>query len=322
MKKTMKHLLLRMLAFTMALMCLTVPSMAELVRPEIVNRQTDAKAPWPFEENEDLLEIWFPQMINCDAALIHYQDQYILIDCCSKAYAKRLLILLDGLGVTKIDAIYNTHPHHDHLLGFAQIADHVQVGELALGFPADTTKHSTEAVAEAEKRGIPVTYFADGDEITIGPAKIKIYMKGDEDWSLNNRSAMMRLVDGDCSILFAADMEKKALDRAVETIPAEELRSDILKHPHHGLTVLTDAFAQAVAPQLSIITNNTRVTDTTYNLRLRKIPYIYTSSGYTHLVTNGESWFVEVVKAEKMQAAQKAFLKDPSNVAQWIPSNP
>ncbi len=322
MKKAIKHLLLRILVFTMALMCLTVPSMAELVRSEIVNRQTDPTAPWPFEENEDLLEIWFPQMINCDAALIHYQDQYILIDCCSKSYAKRLLILLDGLGVTKVDAIYNTHPHHDHLLGFAQIADHVQVGKLVLGFPADTTKHATEAVEEAEKRGIPVTYFADGDEITIGPATMKIYMKGDEDWSLNNRSAMMRLVDGDCSILFTADMEKKALDRAVETIPAEELRSDILKHPHHGLTVLTDAFAQAVAPQLSIITNNTRVTDTTYNLRLRKIPYIYTSSGYTHLVTNGESWFVEVVKAEKMQAAQKAFLKDSSNVTQWIPSNP
>ncbi len=322
MKKTIKHLLLRILVFTMALMCLTVPSMAELVRSEIVNRQTDPTAPWPFEENADLLEIWFPQMINCDAALIHYQDQYILIDCCSKSYAKRLLILLDGLGVTKVDAIYNTHPHHDHLLGFAQIADHVQVGKLVLGFPADTTKHAAEAVEEAEKRGIPVTYFADGDEITIGPATMKIYMKGDEDWSLNNRSAMMRLVDGDCSILFTADMEKKALDRAVETIPAEELRSDILKHPHHGLTVLTDTFAQAVAPQLSIITNNTRVTDTTYNLRLRKIPYIYTSSGYTHLVTNGESWFVEVVKAEKMQAAQKAFLKDSSNVTQWIPSNP
>ncbi len=324
MKTAFKSFFLRAMAFALVIMCLPLAALADsdLVRAEIVNRQTDPKAPWPFDEDADLLEIWLPQMINCDAALIHYGDQYILIDCCSKSYAKRLLILLDGLGVTKIDTIYNTHPHNDHILGFAAVADHVSVGELALCFPSDETKHSREAVAEAEKRDIPVTYFGDGDEITIGPATIKVYMKGDADWSLNNRSAMMRLVDGDCSILFAADMEKKALDRAVEVIPAEELRSDILKHPHHGLTILPDAFTDAVQPQLSIITNNTRVTDTTYKLRLKHIPYIYCSSGYTHMVTDGETWFVEVVKAEKMQAAQKAFLKDPANVTTWIPSNP
>ena len=135
MKTAPKRFFLRVMTFIMALMCLSFSALAdsEVVRAEIVNRQTDPNAAWPFDEDADLLEIWFPQMINCDAALIHYGDQYILIDCCSKSYAKRLLILLDGLGVTKIDAIYNTHPHNDHILGFAAVADHVTVGELEIG---------------------------------------------------------------------------------------------------------------------------------------------------------------------------------------------
>ena len=317
-----KNFFHRLIALALAAWCAAFPALSQQAESVIVNRQQDAAAPWPFAENAELLEVWFPQMINCDAALLRYGDEVILIDCCSESYAKRLLVLLDGLGITHIRTIYNTHPHHDHLLGFMQVADHVQVDELAVCFPEDTNDRMKTAVAAAAERNIPVTHYGDGDIIHIGPAMLDVYQRADDDWSINNRSAMMRLKMGERTMLFTADMEKKALDRAVETIPVQELQSDILKHPHHGLTLLNDDFAGAVQPLLSIITNNTRAQKACYDLRLRKIPYIYTSSGYTHLVTDGAIWFVEVVPAEDMQAAQKAFQQDPMHTSTWIPSQP
>lgn len=317
-----KQLLLRLaaLALTLLMAWPSVLALAEDAPPVLVSRVDDPAAPWPFAGDAELLEVWFPQMINCDAALIRCGGEDVLIDCCSKAYAKRLLILLDGLGISEIRTIYNTHPHHDHLLGFAQVADHVHVGELAVCFPEDETDRMVEAVAEAAARQIPVTHFADGDVLRVGGAEIAVFLKGEDDWGLNDRSAMMRLEYGWRSMLFTADMQKQALTRAVEAVDPALLKADIMKYPHHGLTLLTDAFAQAVSPLLCIVTNNTRPSDALYRLRLRHIPYIITSRGYTHLVTDGVTWLVEIIPADDMLAAQKAYLADPQSVTTWSPS--
>lgn len=313
----------RLLALTLALMCAWMPALAletEAEKPILISRMDDPDAPWPFAEDAELLEVWFPQMINCDTALIRCGGEDVLIDCASKSYAKRLLILLDGLGVSSIRTIYNSHPHHDHLLGFDQVAAHVAVGELAVCFPEDENERIIEAVQAAEARNVPVTHFADGDVLRVGGAEITVFLRGDEGWSLNNRSAMMRLQFGQRTMLFTADMEKQALVRAVEDIDPALLKADIMKYPHHGLTLLTDEFAAAVSPLLCIVTNNTRPSKTYYDLRLRKLPYTITSRGYTHLVTDGETWFAEIIPADEMIAAQKAYLADPQSVTTWSPS--
>lgn len=322
MRKQLLRRLWRLAALALALLAAwpSAPALGEDVPPVLVSRVDDPSAPWPFAEDAELLEVWFPQMINCDAALIRCGGEDVLIDCCSKSYAKRLLILLDGLGISEIRTIYNTHPHHDHLLGFAQVADHVQVGELAVCFPENETDRMVEAVADAAARQVPVTHFADGDVLKVGGAEITVFLKGDDAWALNDRSAMMRLEFGQRSMLFTADMQKQALARAVEAVDPALLKADIMKYPHHGLTLLSEEFAQAVSPLLCIVTNNTRPSTALYRLRLKRIPYIITSRGYTHLVTDGTTWFVEIILADDMIAAQKAYLADPQSVTTWSPS--
>lgn len=316
---TLIRRLAAMLALLLSLACAMAP-MAWAESPVLVDRMADPEAPWPFAEDAELLEVWFPQMIDCDAALIRCGGEDVLIDCASKAYAKRLLTLLDGLGISAIRTIYNTHPHHDHLLGFDQVAAHVAVGELAVCFPEDENERMVEALQAAQARGVPVTHYADGDILRVGGAEITVFLRGDPEWSVNNRSAMMRLQFGQRVMLFTADMEKQALIRAVEDIDPALLKADIMKYPHHGLTLLSDEFAAAVSPLLCVVTNNLRPSKTYYDLRLRKLAYTITSRGYTHLVTDGETWLAEIIPAEEMLAAQQAYLADHQSVATWSPS--
>lgn len=287
MKKMMLWLLMILLAAGSA--------MAE--RPVLVDRinSPEEHADFAFEEGAPLLEILFPQILDVDAAVLRCGDEVVLIDCASKKYAQRVINLLNQMGVTEVDAIINSHPHYDHLQGLEMIAQAVTVKELRACFPAETTTHMQTALDVCAKYGIPVTYFADGTQWNIGGAVIDVWMKGDDEWDLNNRSAVMRMQLGERTALFMADAEFKLQKRLVEVMPAELLDTDILKYPHHGMEALDPGFFEKVTPLFAVMTNNggARNKDAKYFLRINSVPFAFTVPGYVCARTDGETWLVE-----------------------------
>ncbi len=252
-----------------------------------------------FPLDAQFLHVWFPIIANADEAVITYGDEVWLIDCGDKAMGLRGAYMLEELGITKIDKLFNSHPHHDHLDGLQATHEAAPVKELLVCFPEDATEAMVNAMAYAESENITVSHYGDGDIFTMGDGKVSLrfFCPQDESLDMNNRSALTLLEYSSRRILFTGDMERFGQASVLTYVKPEELRADIIKYPHHGKTGLLDEFWQAVNPSLAIITNvNVRWAGVDY-LVWKRIPYVFTcaADAYIHLYTDGATWVAERV---------------------------
>lgn len=268
--------------------------------PVLVDRIANPQAAFSFPEDAELLQVIFPNVWDADAELILCGGQAFLIDCGKENQGSRVVGLLKQLGVTHIDKVFNSHPHNDHLLGLKSIAKAVTIGELLFCFPENETKHMPVALSVAKKYDIPVGSYADGDRFEIGSAVIDVWLKGDDNWTLNERSALMRLQFGERTMLFTGDTMQKTQLRLMEVIDHELLDVDIFKYPHHGLSLPDDGFFDLVSPEYVIITNTAgdRTQKVRRYLNQRGVPWATSSPGYVSLTTDGHTWVIERIKNE------------------------
>ena len=284
-------------------LCLAIalpPTVFAADAPVIVDRIADPQAVFSFPEDAELLQVIFPNVWDADAELILCGGQAILIDCGKENQGSRVVGLLRQLGITHLDKVFNSHPHNDHLLGLSAIAKAVTIDELLFCFPENETKHMPVALNVAKKYGIPVGTYADGDRFEFGGAVIDVWLKGDDDWTLNERSAQMRLQFGDRTMLFTGDMMQKTQRRLMKVIDHELLNIDIFKYPHHGLSLPDDEFFDLVSPAYVIITNTAgdRTQKVRRYLNQRGVPWATSSPGYVSLTTDGQTWLIERIKNE------------------------
>ena len=287
----------RILVFLLALM-LAWPVLAEEFPPVLVNRvdDTEAFSGFTFAEDAQLLEVVFPQMLDCDAVLLRCGGETILVDACKKAYAERIVNMCSQLGITRIDRVYNTHPHEDHIGGFREIIKEIEIGELWICFPEDYNNHMKLAVNAAKKAGIPVHTYADGDTFTVGGAVVEVWKLEGKSSEMNDCSAQMKVTFGGRTMLLAADLQQNGQQKMVE-LHGEALDADILKYPHHGIEVLREDYMKAVSPLFMVITNNHRQTAgwKWIHSGQNTIPYAYTVPNLVHLVTDGTTWIAEKI---------------------------
>ncbi|MGN0777945.1 MAG: ComEC/Rec2 family competence protein [Aristaeellaceae bacterium] len=255
----------------------------------------DAAAAFAFPEGAELLEIIFPQVRDCDAALLRCGGQSILIDCASPAQAWRVTDMLEQLDVTRLDYIINTHPHYDHIGGFGEIADAVAVGGLYISFPENADEQMRQAVQAAASRNVPVRPYGDGDRLTLGDAVMDVWMKYPDTGSLNDCSAVIRVQFGERTALFTADITVRAQKLLMEQVDPALLDIDLLKYPHHGKEGLAKGFLEAMSPRYAVITNNGGVNSRPSRrvLGYAHIPFSVTVPGYVRCVTDGHIWVVD-----------------------------
>ena len=258
-----------------------------------------------FPSDAEFLHVWIPMIANADEAVIIYRDEVFLIDCADKKLASRGADLLRDLGVTKIDKLFNSHPHHDHLGGLQITDEAAPVQEMYICFPADSTETMVEAMAYAAEQDIPVFHYENGDVFTMGDGEVtlKFYwpvVESDnpkELLDMNNSSAQTLLQYGSRRMLFTADLEIPGQKVLMEQFPAEDLRAEIIKYPHHGKSGLYEDYFRAVKPSLAVITNIYVKWSGKEYLTARGVPWLFTCSTdtYLHLYTDGATWVVERV---------------------------
>ncbi len=291
-------MLKRILALLLMLV-MFVPAFAEeRALPVVINRVDDleAHADFAFAEDAPLLEIIFPQMVDCDAVLLRCGGETMLVDACKQAYSERIVNLCKQLGVTRIDRVVNTHPHEDHIGGFRDVVKEIEVGELWICFPEDYNNHMKSAVNAAKRAGIPIKSYTDGDVFTLGGATIQVWKLEGKIGEMNDCSAQMMVTFGERTMLLAADLQQNGQQKMVE-LHCEELDADILKYPHHGIEVLREDYMAAVSPLFLVITNNHRQTAGWKWIHSDKntIPYAYTVPNLVHLTTDGTTWIAEKI---------------------------
>lgn len=289
----------RRIAALLMVLVLLAGAMAEEAAPVLIDwvNAPEEYADFAFAEDAELLEVIFPQILNCDAIFLRCGGETMLVDCATQGQAVRIVNMCKQLGITHIDRVVNTHPHEDHIGGFRDLIKSIDVGELWLCFPENYNNHITKAVGYAEKAGIPVKTYADGDVLTLGGATIEVWKLDGTKSELNNCSAQMKLTYGERTFLMAADLQGDGQARMVE-LHGDALDADILKYPHHGIEVLREDYLAAVSPLMVVVTNNHRQTTGWKWIMKAGIPYAYTVPNFVHLTTDGTTWLAEKIVSD------------------------
>ena len=259
-----------------------------------------------FQRGKKLLEIWFPNIKDADEAVLTYDGQVYMIDCGDERAAARGAVLLTQLGITKIDLLFNTHLHHDHINGLAITDDTAKVAALKICFPPESTESGLRMLETARERNIPITEYKNGDVFKMGDGAVTLtfLMNSDPELDMNSRSAVTLVKYGERTILFTADMEKPGQEALLKQIDPSILKCDILKYPHHAKNALTEEFFYALDMKLAVVTSVHGRDDygQTY-LVAKHMPAAYTSvkGKFIHLATDGAFWlceYVDVVEPE------------------------
>ena len=253
-----------------------------------------------FQRNRKLLEIWIPNIRDADEAILMYDGQVWMIDCGDEKMGARGQLLLRQLQISKIDVLFNSHLHHDHINGLPLTNDVAKVSEVRICFAPELTESGLRLVRVAEDRGIPITEYGDGDRFAMGDGAVELlFLKNNEEnLDMNNQSAVTRITYGQRSILFMADMEQPGQQAMIERIGPELLKCDIVKYPHHGKSDMYTPFFEAMEAKLAIVTSVEGRGDAgQIALINRGLPAVYTAvtDQFTHLVTDGEYWLIERV---------------------------
>jgi len=159
----------------------------------------------------------------------------------------------------RIDYVYVSHPHADHLGGIIAVFRGMEIGTAYdSGLPYTTATYKKYLMLLKEF-GVPFLTPKKGDELTWGPVKVKVYNPPADHYKdtksdVNNNSLVFKVTYGDFSIWMAGDAEEEAEEYMLHHLKREEFKSTVLKSPHHGSrTSSTPAYVKAIGPQFAMI---------------------------------------------------------------------
>lgn len=256
-----------------------------------------------FQNGKKLLEIWFPNIKDGDAAVLTYDGDVWMIDCGDMRQGNQVAALLNQLGIEKVDKLFTSHLHHDHVLGLSTKDWTAAVDEVLTCFPITQTDSGQKLMWAAQRLKITMSEYGDGDRFRMGDGKVEWQiLKNNETYlDMNNQSAVTRITYGQCTILFTADMEQSGQEAMIKRIGSDLLKCDIVKYPHHGKSDMYDLFYEALGAKLAVVTSvEGRGDPGQIALASRGLQAAYTfqDGKYIHLATDGEYWLCELVPAK------------------------
>ena len=166
-----------------------------------------------------------------------------------------ILPYLEEMGIDRLDAIFLSHPHADHIGGMVEILNHIKVDTIYQSdVEYDSNLYGTYMELAAAEN-VTVKYPGAGDIIQLDPS-LRIFILGPDENAFssnpNNRSLAFKTIYGETSILFSGDAEKEQ-EELVAAKYGEFLKSDIYKVGHHGSnTSSSDSFMRFIKPQITV----------------------------------------------------------------------
>ncbi len=142
--------------------------------------------------------------------------------------ARDVLPFLRDMGVSRLAAVFVSHPHPDHLQGMPAVV-------AGLGTPRVYASHDRgdEAARAAFARMPPATELAAGDEVVLGGVHFRVLGPpvGDTRLVENDASLVLHVTYGETSFLLPGDVEAAG---EAALLASGVPRSDVVKAPHHG----------------------------------------------------------------------------------------
>lgn len=208
-----------------------------------------------------------------DAHVLRFKDGSVyVIDAGMQGTKNNLAVFLKKNNIKVINKLFLSHFHKDHYGGiYDVIKEGIKINTVYINMPdkeaCDREKpwgcdydHITETIRYVKSQGIAVENIKTGDVFSPQSDAVLFVLAAFDGnntpvgkTDINDASAIMKLVYGNTSILFAGDLNVK-LGKYLTEKHRDSLRSDILKVPHHGTEgVASNDFFDAVAPKLALV---------------------------------------------------------------------
>lgn len=175
----------------------------------------------------------------------------------------RIVPFLKYRGISRLDAVFVTHPDSDHENGIRGMLEHyeengIEIGMLVLPDVAGESKNETylTLAALAESRGVPVHLIHAGERMESGALSLLCLhpAAGYANEDTNAYSTVLYLRCGQFSALFTGDLEGEGEELVTERIKGLAGHTDLLKVAHHGSGNSTfEEFLRAVNPGIAVI---------------------------------------------------------------------
>ena len=220
--------------------------------------------------DEAACSVLFISAGKADAALVQTGEKSILIDTGEDTSVPAILGALKLMETDRLDAVFLTHTHSDHMGGFKALASVLPIDRVYRAAISEDKKDGSNKIDNAaEKAGIPVTKLEAGNTIDLADGVMievlgpRVYNAEDD----NDNSLVLRLTAVGVRMLFTGDMQ---FAEEMSLIGAGvDLAADVLKVGNHGNPDATgDGFARLVNPRWAIIPTDRAVDADSANPRV------------------------------------------------------
>jgi beta-lactamase superfamily II metal-dependent hydrolase len=255
-----------------------------------------------------------------DSFLITSPDgKTMLVDAGLPEVGPQVTAYLTKLGIDKLDAALNTHPHVDHIGGFATVAKEKEIGQFYMvNLPYPTSSPYKNAMAALDAKHVPKQTLEAGDTFQLGsevrfevlsppkgelPDGVKTFSAPE----INDYSMVLKMTYKERSFLFTADIYKHREIELVSSTWKEKLKSDMMDIPHHGSesTSSSETFLDAVSPQIAIISQNLFQSPNLKERLEKKGAKVYTTGLHGNLLVRSDGKTIEVVTEKEWTPPRK-----------------
>ncbi len=207
----------------------------------------------------DAVQVLFCNVGKADMALILAGGKAFLVDTGEKTSVAQAAAALSWAGVTRLDGVFLTHTHSDHIGGMKVLPQFVTLDAVYRASISENKEKGGNKIDEAAAdAGAPLTLLSAGDTLTLtdgvtctvlGPLAYNV----DDD---NDNSLVMMLSAFGRRILLTGDMQFAQEDTLLAA--GADLAADVLKVGNHGNPDATgSAFGGAVSPSVAVVSTDT-----------------------------------------------------------------
>lgn len=178
-------------------------------------------------------------------------NETILIDASIKDASDKIINYLKEEKVSKIDYVFATHPHSDHIGGMSAVIKAFDIGQIYMPKAVTTTKTYENILLTIKDKNLKIkTAKAGNTIIDTDDLKLVVLAPNQDSYeSLNNYSIVLKLTYKEKSFLFTGDAETLS-----EKEITGDVEADVLKVGHHGSrTSTSQAFLNKVNPSYAVI---------------------------------------------------------------------